>query len=207
MSTITLGNLCFNTCNLSNLTWCLSGRRRNVKNLITPFFDTGIDDCKYFTHLMKKTLTSFNNFLYSRVPMMSNAPANMLLKYFKTSGSSKSVLNTSHDSEITSSRINLEKITIQMQSRMIQYMNQWFFRLHTGIKSIKHWNYRLDEHGIQLANRLFECIYQPSFSTRFLIWVVFIRVIIQIGIRQDMTPKSPIASMFSLNIFQELTTL
>ena len=28
-------------------------------------------------------------------------------------------------------------------------------------KNIKNWTYRLDEHGIQLANKLFECIYQP----------------------------------------------
>ena len=47
-----------------------------------------------------------------------------------------------------------------MQSRMIQYMNQWFLSLQKGIKTIKYWNYRLDENGIQLANRLFECIYQ-----------------------------------------------
>ena len=47
-----------------------------------------------------------------------------------------------------------------MQSRMIQYMNQCFLSLQKGIKTIKYWNYRLDENGIQLANRLFECIYQ-----------------------------------------------
>ena len=63
-------------------------------------------------------------------------------------------------------------------------MTQWFLSLHKGIKNIKYWNYRLDEHGIQLANRLFECIYQAFFSTRFLIGVVFKRVIIQIKIRQ-----------------------
>ena len=66
---------------------------------------------------------------------------------------------------------------------MMQYMNQWFLRLQKGIKTTKYWNYRLDEHGIQLANRLFECIYQPLFSTRFLIWAVFSSVIIQIEIR------------------------
>ena len=70
-----------------------------------------------------------------------------------------------------------------MQGRMIQYMNQWFLSLQKGIKTIKYWNYRLNVHGIQLANRLFECIWQPLFSTRFFIWVVVSRVIIQIEIR------------------------
>ena len=63
-------------------------------------------------------------------------------------------------------------------------MNQWLLSLQKGIKTIKYWNYRLDEHGIWLANRLFKCIYQPLFSTRFLIWIVFSRVIIQFEIRQ-----------------------
>ena len=71
-----------------------------------------------------------------------------------------------------------------MQNAMIQYMNQWFLTLQKGIKVIKYWKYRLDEHDIQLTNRLFDCIYQPLFSTSFLIWVVFNRVIIQIEIRQ-----------------------
>ena len=30
---------------------------------------------------------------------------------------------------------------------------------------------QLDEHGIYTACWLFECIYQPFFSTRFLIWL------------------------------------
>ena len=60
---------------------------------------------------------------------------------------------------------------------MMQYMNQWFLRLQKGIKTTKYWNYRLDEHGIQLANRFL------NVSTRFLIWAVFSRVIIQIEIR------------------------
>ena len=66
---------------------------------------------------------------------------------------------------------------------MMQYMNQWFLRLQKGIKTTKYWNFRLDGHDIQLAKRLFECIYQPLFSTRFLIWTVFSRVNIQIEIR------------------------
>ena len=36
------------------------------------------------------------------------AEINTLLKSFKTSGSTRSILSTSFDSEITSSRINLE---------------------------------------------------------------------------------------------------
>ena len=53
-----------------------------------------------------------------------------------------------------------------------------------GFKTVKYWNYRLEEHGIQLANRSIEYIYQPLFSTRFLIWVILFRVIIQIEIGQ-----------------------
>ena len=62
--------------------------------------------CKYFKHLIEKGLTSFKKFLYSEVPTMSLslgcslviAPINILLK----SGSSRSILSTSSDSEITS---------------------------------------------------------------------------------------------------------
>ena len=72
------------------------------------------------------------------------------------------------------------------QSRMIEYMNQWFLSFQKGLKTIKYWNYRLDEHGMQLANGLLECIYQFLFSIGFLICVVFSRVIIQIEIRQEM---------------------
>ena len=61
--------------------------------------------CKYFAHLIEKGLTSFKNFLYSEVPAMSLslrcslviAPINILLK----SGSSRSILSASSDSEIT----------------------------------------------------------------------------------------------------------
>ena len=72
------------------------------------------------------------------------------------------------------------------QSRMIKDMNQWFLSFQKSIKTIKYWNYRLDEHGMQLANGLLECIYQFLFSIGFLICVVFSRVIIQIEIRQEM---------------------
>ena len=37
------------------------------------------------------------------------APINILLKSFETSGSSRSILSTLSDSEITSGRINLER--------------------------------------------------------------------------------------------------
>ena len=55
--------------------------------------------CKYFAHLMKKALTSFEDFLYSEVPTMSLSlvycfvilPINILIKSFKTSGSSRSI--------------------------------------------------------------------------------------------------------------------
>ena len=75
------------------------------------FFDTGIDVCKYFAHLMKKALT-FKNVLYSEVPVMSLslvyyliiAAINLFLKSFKTSISLRSILSTSSDSYITSGR-------------------------------------------------------------------------------------------------------
>ena len=100
-----------------------------------------------------------------------------------------------------------------MQSRMMKYSiwinNQCFLNLQKGIETIKYWSYRLDEHSIQLANRLFECIYPPLFSTRFLIWDFFSRVIIQIEIRHKLwLQRVPsIESVFSLNISQDLTTL
>ena len=58
-----------------------------------------------------------------------------------------------------------------MQSRMIQYMNQWFLSLQKGIKTIEYWNYRLVKQGIQILHtkHVFESIYQPFLSTRFLI--------------------------------------
>ena len=62
--------------------------------------------CKYFDNLIEKGLTSFKNFLYSEVPTMSLslgcslviAPIIILLK----SGSSRSILSTPSDSDITS---------------------------------------------------------------------------------------------------------
>ena len=35
------------------------------------------------------------------------------------------------------------------QSRMIQYMNQWFLSLQKGIKTIRYSNYRLGKHDIR----------------------------------------------------------
>ena len=63
--------------------------------------------CKNLAHLIEKALTSFKNFLYWEVPTMSMslAPINILLKSFKTSGSSRLIHCTSSDSEISSSRI------------------------------------------------------------------------------------------------------
>ena len=84
---------------------------------------------------------------------------------------------------------------------MMQYMNQWLLSLQEGIKTIKYWNYRLDEHGIHLANRLFECLYQPLFSTRFFIWVVFSRVII--NETENMIPKIPIKHFLRVNCLVE----
>ena len=89
-----------NTCNSSNVAWWLSGRRRNIK-------------------------------LCSEVPMMSLslvyclviAEINTLLKSFKTSGSTRSILSTSFDSEITSSRINLE--SNERYKRKVEWHNTW----------------------------------------------------------------------------------
>ena len=66
--------------------------------------------------LMKKAFTSLKNVLYSEVPMMSLSIAyclviasiNILLKPVKKSGSLRSILTISSDSEITSGMINIE---------------------------------------------------------------------------------------------------
>ena len=63
MSVMTVWNFCINTYNSSNVDWCLSGRRRNFKDLITSFFKFDIAVCKYFADQIKKALTSFKNFL------------------------------------------------------------------------------------------------------------------------------------------------
>ena len=104
---MTLGNLCINTYNSSNVAWCLSGKRRNVKDLITSFFNTGIDVClQILCTFNRKRSNFFQEFFILRgsndvtVPWMLLviAPINILLK----SGSSRSILSTSSDSEITS---------------------------------------------------------------------------------------------------------
>ena len=128
---MTLGNLCINTCNSSNVALCLSGRRRNVNDLIISCFNTGIDAYKYFAHLMKKALTSFKNIWYSELPMMSLslayclviAPINIMLKSFKTWESSRLMLCTSSDCEITSDRINLE--SNDRCKRKVEWYNIW----------------------------------------------------------------------------------
>ena len=110
MSVVTLGNLCISRCNSSNVAWCPSDRVCSFNHII--FFNTAIDVCKYFAHLMKNALTSFKNL----IPMMPLSlaycspivPINILLKFFNTSGPSRSIFSTSSDSEITSGRMNLE---------------------------------------------------------------------------------------------------
>ena len=37
----------------------------------------------------------------------------------------------------------------KVQSRMIQYMNQWFLSLQKAIKTIRYSNYRLGKHDIR----------------------------------------------------------
>ena len=128
---MTLENLCINTCNSSNVDWCLSGRRRNVNDLIISCFNTGIDVYKYFAHLMKKALTSFKNIWYSELPMMSLSlaywlvitPINIMLKSLETWGSSRLMLCTSSDCQITSDRINLE--TNERYKRKVEWYNIW----------------------------------------------------------------------------------
>ena len=79
-----------------------------------------------FAHLMKKALTSVNNFINSKVWMISLvyclviAPTNILLKSFKKSEPSRSILSTSSYSEITSDIINL-KSNEQCKSKVEWY--------------------------------------------------------------------------------------
>ena len=56
-------NLCINS---SNVAWYRSGRRGNVKDLITSFFNAGIDVCKYFVYLMKKSSNFLQEFFVLR---------------------------------------------------------------------------------------------------------------------------------------------
>ena len=136
---------------------------KKCQDLKTSFFNTDIHTSKYFTHLIKEALTSFWNFLYSELPMVSLPlayclviiPINIMSKSFNTPGFSRSILCTSSDYEITSGRINLEssesyKRKVDIWINTI-YVNQWFLSLQKGIKTIKYWNYRLDEHRIQLV--------------------------------------------------------
>ena len=97
---MTLWNFCINICNWSSVAWCLPGKQRNVKDLITSFCNTGINVYRCFAHLMKKSLIFPKSFLYSEVPMMSLSLAyylvivliNILLKSIETTGSSRSIL-------------------------------------------------------------------------------------------------------------------
>ena len=81
-----------------------------------------------------KTLTFFQNFLYSKVAMMSLslayylaiAPVNIVLKCFKTSSSPRLIRNISSDCEVTSRRINLE--SNKRYKRKVEWYNGsvWF---------------------------------------------------------------------------------
>ena len=169
---------------------------------------------------MKKALTSFKNFLYSEFPMMSLslayclviAPTNTLLNFFEISGSSRSILSISSDSVITSGSINLE--SNERYKRKLEWyniLNHLFLRLRNSIKTIKYWNYRLEEHDIQLLTGSLNAFNNFFFSIRFL--RVF-RLSIRFSISISIGFESPIGSMspkesncISLNTFQYLTTL
>ena len=83
---------------------------------------------------------------------------------------------------------------------MIQYTNQWLLSLKEGIKTIKYWNYRLNEHGVQLTNRFSEFIYRLLFSDRLLIWVDLIRLTIQIEIKKIWFQEYHCTNVFSKHL-------
>ena len=103
------------------------------------------------------------------------APINILLKSLKTSGSSRSILSSPSDSEITSGRIDLE--SNELHKRTVEWSNIWINGAPACRKVLKLSNIRIiDWTNIawNLLTGLFECIYQSLFSTRFVIWIFLV---------------------------------
>ena len=127
----------------------------------------------------EKSSSFFQYFFYSKVGMMPLVCAWTFLQEIRILK-----INTYHtsESEITLGMIYLK--SSELYKRKVEWYNIWLLSWQKGIKTIKYWNYKVDIHGKQLANRLFECIYQPLFPTRLLIWVTFSRVITSIEIGQ-----------------------
>ena len=102
---------------------------------------------KDLAHLLEKGLTSFKSFLYSEVPTMSLplgywsaiAPINILLK----SGSSRSILSTSSDSEITSGQINIE--SNKQYKHKEELCNIWINGFLGCRKVLRLWNIGITE--------------------------------------------------------------
>ena len=97
---------------------------------------------KYLAHLLEKGLTSFKNFLYSEVPTISLflgywsaiAPISILLK----SGSSRSILSASSDSEITSGQLNIE--SNKQYKHKVAWYNIWINGFLGCRKVLRLWN-------------------------------------------------------------------
>ena len=101
----------------------------------------------------------------------------------------RSIHSISSDSDITSSRINLES-NEQYKQKLKRY-NIWIICSSDCRKVLSYQILEIQTGGARnpATNKLFECIYRTLCSIRFLIWVVFSRVIIQIEIRQKNDSK------------------
>ena len=121
---MTLTNLCINRCNSSKVAWCLSGKRRNDKDLITSFFNVCF---RILCTFNGKRSNFFQEFFILRGSNDVTVPW-MLLghcsnKYTIKTGSSISKLSLLSDSEITSGRINIE--SNKQYIRKVEWCNIW----------------------------------------------------------------------------------
>ena len=88
--------------------------------------------------------------------MLGHCSNKYTVKSIKTSGSSRSILRTSSDSKITSGRINLESNEwYKRKLELYNILNICCSDCGEVLKLIKKWNYRLEEHDIQLPTGCF----------------------------------------------------
>ena len=129
--------------------------KKAAKDIITSFFKTGINAClQILCTFNEKSSNFFRGFFVLRGSNYVTVPC-ILLRHSVYKYTYKIL------QDIRVLKINTytwKQWVIQTQSRMMQCMNQWFLSLQKGIKTIKYWNYKPDEYGIDLVKWLFECI-------------------------------------------------
>ena len=156
--------------------------------------------------------------LYSDVPMMSMslayclviAPINILLKSLRHQGPQDQNF-TSSDSEITSSRINLE--SNERYKRKVEWYNIWINGSSACKKVLKLSNIGITD----LSNKAYRFYIQNRFLnpfTNLFSLLGFSSESFSVGSsfkskldKKNVIQKSLIVSMFSLKIFQDLTIL